>query len=146
MWNMIVENNICIYVLCCDVERFVGCRIYHLMFKNIVDRQWKYSIIVIGILKKLVEEGEILVQIHQSDIGKRIVIRYKPSNRRLKGIISNVTNRAVEILTDRKARFYISFSVLEKYDFKIHWNARRPFWAPFFMWKFCELALLYWLC
>lgn len=59
-------------------------------------------------------------QIIQSDIGKRIEVKYTPSNRRVKGTIANVTNRAVVIRTDRKSMVYIPFTMLEKYDYKIH--------------------------
>lgn len=61
-----------------------------------------------------------MLQIAQSDIGKRIVIRYTPSDRRVKGVIANVTNRAIAIHTDRKSVVYIPFTLLKKYDYRIY--------------------------
>ena len=70
--------------------------------------------------KKNVKEGGTLLKIVQSDIGKRIEVRYTPSDKRVKGTIENVTNRAISIRTDRKSMVYIPFTILERYDVRIH--------------------------
>lgn len=61
-----------------------------------------------------------MIQISQSDVGKRIEVRYTPNDRRIKGVICAITDRAVAILTDRSAKLYIPFSLLKKYQVRIH--------------------------
>ncbi|MBQ3409508.1 MAG: hypothetical protein IJH12_09945 [Clostridia bacterium] len=61
-----------------------------------------------------------MVHICQSDVGKRIDIKYTPTSRRITGKIITVTDRMVAVLTERNSKLYIPFSQLEKYSYKIH--------------------------
>lgn len=56
----------------------------------------------------------MVVHIQESDVGKRIEIKYKSSLKRVTGKIITVTARMVGVLTDTDAMHYFSIAKLEK--------------------------------